>query len=108
MNYLGTETKNWIIEFKNFERPAEFVSQAKAEATMYALKDKGSQYIERTDDSGSLLELIEKKEIKRVYRPEKDEVTKKMRWVCDCGRKNLMNVWPPDKCKCSGSYVKLK
>jgi len=106
MKHIGSEPKDWLIEFRNRERPAEFLSQTKAQSIMIALKDKSTQYIERTYDDGGLLELIEKREIKRVYKPKRGDDGGKV-WICDCGKRNPMSVWPASECGCDrNEYLK--
>jgi hypothetical protein len=37
------------------------------------------------------------------YVDEYTGIKEKMVWICDCGRRNPMHLWPPENCQCKGN-----
>lgn len=76
------------------------ISTRKADTLKTFLHDRNTRYIDLTDDDGNYVETLQKSSIKSIQKYEQDNSIGQMRWVCNCGRKNQMHIWPADKCEC--------
>jgi len=97
---LSTEVKNHMLIFISSEkRQPIYITESKASTIRAFLSDRGANFMDITDDDGSYSETVQKRLIKGVQRI-RIVPSEERRWVCDCGRKNPMTVWPSDKCEC--------
>lgn len=100
----STTLNTHILSFADSEGRKDIpITTNKAQIILKFLSDpsKPSHY-HLLDENGNFKEAIPRRIIKGVKEIERNQESKAMRWICDCGRKNFMHIWPPEKCECKG------
>lgn len=85
------------------------ITSKRAQAILAFLADPSKQsHFHVLDDNGKFKEAIPRSDIRFVKEIEKMPGTKSMKWICDCGQKNFMHVWPPENCpQCNGDRTEI-
>ncbi len=107
---LDLKIKKFKIVFSEKEgRESLPLTELKAEAVIRFLKDRSARYIDLTDDDGNYSETIAKVMIKGVTKiDDNGSKYKNHVWICSCGRRNPMHIWPASKCECRSGSGEVK
>jgi len=107
MSNLQTEIKEWVLKPRKDDWQRIFVTEDQAKYILNAWKrtPNAELYDKLT---GRLVEVVSRTDyrLRRIDVEQRDSTGDV--WICDCGRRNPLNVWPPEKCECKGKGLLLK
>jgi hypothetical protein len=104
---LSREVKNWVLDPKNESWQKIFLTEDQANYILKVWKSTPNAEM-RSSSDGRLIEVVNRNDyrLRRIDVEQKD--TSGDVWICDCGRRNAMHVWPPSKCACEGKGLLIK